>query len=76
MREARREVLHHLRKISNEMHTVVTNPISNSITGSFAGRPLARTGRLADGLVKRERGARGAACDPVAPLRPPCVRRT
>ncbi|CAG9258136.1 hypothetical protein BCEP4_1960006 [Burkholderia cepacia] len=33
---------HHLRKISSEMQTVVTNPISNSMTGSLAGKPLAR----------------------------------
>ncbi len=38
---AGREVMHYLRKISSEMHRVVTNPISNSITGSLAGRPLA-----------------------------------
>jgi hypothetical protein len=30
------------------MHTVVTNPISNSITGSLAGKPLARAD---DGLL-------------------------
>jgi hypothetical protein len=42
------------------MHTVVTNPISNSITGSFAGKPLART----DGgwLTVETKNAAAAAC--------------
>ncbi|EAY68400.1 hypothetical protein BDAG_01113 [Burkholderia dolosa AU0158] len=65
---------HHLRKISSEMHTVVTNPISNSITGSLAGKPLARAD---DGLLTVDaKNAAAAARAHSAPIRPPCVRRT
>ncbi|CAI8880778.1 hypothetical protein EMIT0158MI4_260037 [Burkholderia ambifaria] len=48
---------HYLRKISSEMQTVVTNPISNSMTGSLAGKPLARAenGLLTVGHKMRRR---------------------
>ena len=50
-RDAQQVTGHHLRKISSEMHMVVTNPISISMTGSLVGKPLARadTGLLTGG---------------------------